>query len=418
MLQRLKRLEEKSRNFVVKHTKLTILIILALIGFFAFISIEALHFSSDPSFCKRCHPSDKPGPLGEVVTWSKSIHARAGVKCLDCHAEPGFMGYMRAKMGGLYDVYGEFIKGPEHKMHILMSTADPLYAAQLVKNDICLFCHSDAMNQKIRSSRIMSLGVTFRLVDSVKNPEFRTQRGLPNILTEAVRPSAKVDPHHKKHFDMGINCVICHAKITHSGITGYRSNMQICFKCHAQKRAEKLNPPADENCLACHRNRESLYPQGPITFGKGDSAVKYEHVVHVAVFGCNACHMALFPMQQDGVKIAFTDHTTGKLCFSCHNGKKAFSYTNCTNCHLKVPVPKAAIVYKPEGVASVTFSHEFHTQFFECTKCHTVIWPMKKGAKKMTMDAMYDGKFCGVCHNDKDAFAATTCDKCHVESKK
>ncbi len=417
MWQWLKRLEEKARNFVINNPKLTILVILGLIAIFTFASIEALHFTSDPSFCKQCHPLDKPGPLGEVATWEKSIHAKAGVKCLDCHGNPGFVGYMRAKMGGLYDVYGEFIKGPEHKMHVLMSSKDPKYAAQLVKNDICMFCHTDAMNQKIRSERIMSIGVSFRLVDSVKNPEFRKKWGLPDILVEPVRPTAKVDPHHKKHFDMGINCVTCHAKITHSGVTGYRSSMKICFDCHDQKRAEKFNPPADENCLACHRNRESLYPQGPITFGKGDAAVKYQHVVHVQSFGCNTCHMALFPMKTDGVKITFADHAAGKLCFSCHNGKKAFAYTTCTNCHAKPPVP-ANIVYKPEGAAPVTFSHEFHTQAFECKKCHTGIWPMKRGIKKMNMDALYDGKFCGVCHNEKVAFAATDCDKCHIEPKK
>jgi c(7)-type cytochrome triheme protein len=43
---------------------------------------------------------------------------------------------------------------------------------------------------------------------------------------------------------------------------------------------------------------------------------------------------------------------------------------------------------------------------------------MKKGAKKMKMDPMYEGKFCGVCHNEKVAFAATECDKCHIEAKK
>ena len=418
MWQWLKRLEEKSRNLVTKNPKLTILIILGLISFITFISIEALHFSSDPSFCKHCHPSSEPGPLGEVATWEKSIHAKAGVKCLDCHGDPGIVGYMRAKMGGLYDVYGEFIKGPDHKMHVLMSSSNPQYAAKLVENDICLFCHSDAMNKKIRGDRVMSIGISFRLVDRVKNPEFRMQRGLPDILNEGVRSTAKVDPHHRKHYDMGVNCVICHAKITHSGITGYRSSMQICFKCHDQRRSEKFNPPADENCLACHKNRESLYPQGPITFGTGDSAVKYEHVVHVEVFGCNTCHMTLFPMKREGVKIAFADHAAGKLCFSCHNGKKAFAYANCTNCHAKAPMPKVPIVYKPAGVAPVSFSHEFHTQAFECQKCHTGIWPMKKGAKKMNMDSMNEGKFCGVCHNEKVAFAATDCDKCHIEPKK
>ncbi len=418
MMQWLKRLAENARNFVAKNTKLTILIILALIAFFIFISVEALHFSSDPSFCKNCHPSDKPGPLGEVATWEKSIHAKAGVKCLDCHGVPGIVGYMRAKMGGLYDVYGEFIKGPEHKMHVLMSTKDPKYAAQLVKNDICLFCHSDAMNKKIRSERIMSIGISFRLVDSVKNPEFRTKRGLPDIVEEGVRPTTKVDPHHKKHLEKGINCVDCHARISHSGITGYRTSMPICFDCHAKKRAEKLSPPADENCMACHRKGEGLYPQTAIDFGKGDSVVKFEHTTHTAMQGCTDCHTALFPMKKDGPTISFADHAAGKLCFSCHNGKKAFAYTDCSNCHAKVPFPKAPIVYKPAGAAPVTFSHGFHTQAFECNKCHTAIWPMKKGAKKMTMDPMYEGKFCGVCHNEKTAFAATDCDKCHIERKK
>lgn len=418
MMQWIKKLAEKARNFITNNPKLTIIIIITLIAFFTFISVEALHFSSDPSFCKRCHPSDKPGPLGEVITWSKSIHAKAGVKCLDCHAEPGFVGYMRAKMGGLYDVYGEFIKGPEHKMHVLMSSSNPQYAAKLVENDICLFCHTDAMNKKIRSERVMSVGVSFRLVDSVKNPEFRIQRGLPDILVEGVRPTAKVDPHHKKHFDMGINCVICHAKITHSGITGYRSSMQICFNCHDKKREEKLNPPADENCMACHRKSEGLYPQTAIVFGKGESAVKFEHTTHIVMNGCTACHTSLFPIKRDEVKIAFANHAAGKFCFSCHNGKKAFAYTDCSNCHTKVPFPKVPIVYKPAGAAPVTFSHEFHTQIFECTKCHSAVWPMKKGAKKMTMDPMYEGKFCGVCHNEKAAFATTECDKCHIELKK
>ena len=71
MWQWLKRLEEKSRNLVTKNPKLTILIIMGLISFITFISIEALHFSSDPSFCKHCHPSSEPGPLGEVATWEK-----------------------------------------------------------------------------------------------------------------------------------------------------------------------------------------------------------------------------------------------------------------------------------------------------------------------------------------------------------
>src|SRR5512139_720232 len=125
MFQRTKAVVVKVKGLVENNLKLTVLALIVLVAGMAFISYEGLHFSSDPQFCQRCHPLEKVGPLGEVFTWRKSKHAMAGVQCLDCHAVPGFIGYMRAKMGGLYDVYGEFIKGPEHKMHILLQSKDP-----------------------------------------------------------------------------------------------------------------------------------------------------------------------------------------------------------------------------------------------------------------------------------------------------
>ncbi len=419
MLKKIKKLEQKLRNFVGNNLKLTLLLLVVLIAAFTFISIEALHFSSDPQFCRNCHPLQEAGPLGEVYTWSKSKHAKAGVLCLNCHAVPGLVGYLRAKMGGLYDVYGEFIKGPEHKMHVLMSSANPQYRAKLVKNDVCMFCHTDSMNQKIRHDRVMSLGVTFRLIDGAKNPAFRKKYGLPDIIAEGVRPTTRVDPNHKKHLENGFNCVDCHAKISHSGIPGYRTAMPICFDCHDAMRKAGKNPPADQNCTACHRNVGDITPKGPISFGKGEEAVTFDHKAHISMNKCNDCHTNLFPMKQGSSKIRFADHGSNKYCYACHNGKRAFSWNDCTMCHTKgAPFPKVPIAYKPSGAAPVSFSHEFHIQVFKCDECHTKIWPMKRGAKKMAMDGMYEGKFCGVCHNGQTAFSATDCDKCHVEAKK
>jgi len=417
MLQKMKNIAQRAKDLVANHIVITILAMLILIGAFTYISIEALHFSSDPSFCQRCHPLTQPGPLGEVWTWGKSAHAKAGVLCLNCHAEPGLYGYLRAKMGGLYDVYGEFIKGPEHKMHVLMSTSDPKYRAQLVKNDICMFCHTDSVNQKIRNRYIMYVGVQFRLIDSVVNPEFRKKFGLPDIITEGVRPTALVDPRHKKHLEMGFNCVDCHAKITHSGIAGYKTRMSICFECHDKVRSQDKKPPSDNDCLVCHQRKDGIVPE-PISFGLGDSAVTFDHGPHTAILKCNQCHPQIFPTKIGSTIISFLDHGKPRFCFACHDGEKAFSWNNCTNCHSKVPFSKMAITYKPTGAAPVSFSHEFHTQVFECNKCHTKIWDMKKGSKKMTMAALYEGKFCGMCHNEKEAFPVTDCDKCHMEAKK
>ena len=45
---------------------------------------------------------------------------------------------------------------------------------------------------------------------------------------------------------------------------------------------------------------------------------------------CNDCHSAIFEMKRQ-VKITMADHTSGKACFACHNGTKAFN--TCTQCH-------------------------------------------------------------------------------------
>jgi hypothetical protein len=75
------------------------------------------------------------------------------------------------------------------------------------------------------------------------NPEFRRKRGLPDIITGELRPETGVDPKHPKHFKNGIDCVDCHLHITHSGIAGYRTSMQLCFDCHDSMRKEGKNPP-------------------------------------------------------------------------------------------------------------------------------------------------------------------------------
>jgi len=53
-----------------------------------------------------------------------------------------------------------------------------------------------------------------------------------------------------------------------------------------------------------------------------------------------------------------------------------------------------------------------------CKDCHNAdVFPkMKQGSVEITMDAIYAGKLCGVCHNGKRAFdAKDNCERCHVK---
>ena len=85
--------------------------------------------------------------------------------------------------------------------------------------------------------------------------------------------------------------------------------------------------------------------------------------------------------------------------------------------------PEAPIVFtKP--VKAVIFSHKVHTMDagLECDSCHDEIFQMEIGAAEAeddyTMQSLYDGKYCGACHDGDTAFASDTrCTVCHIGAK-
>jgi c(7)-type cytochrome triheme protein len=73
-----------------------------------------------------------------------------------------------------------------------------------------------------------------------------------------------------------------------------------------------------------------------------------------------------------------------------------------------------ALKAKVEGMPDIIFSHSKHTAWNGCEVCHPDIFiGIKKGASKYTMIELFDGKYCGVCH-DKVAFPQSDCKRCHV----
>ena len=294
----------KLQKFVVTRPLMFIGLVVIGLAVFTFINIEALHYSSAPKFCATCHPLEKNGPLGEHFTWAKSNHATAGIGCLDCHGTPGFTGYMKAKMGGLKDLYGEIFLSSEHKLKILTQGAsDPAYAAKLVPNGTCLHCHSDAVNASNQKDLLMNVGVSFRTLDGVKNPDFRKTYGLPDIFEGTLRSAT--DPNHKKHvWELGLSCVDCHLGIAHAGQLRNRSSMDICFTCHDARRQgdKKLSPPDNNDCQACHSVQKAVQAG---TLLAGEEPQPW----YMAAISCGDCHSD--PMTPP----------TPATCNGCHPGK-------------------------------------------------------------------------------------------------
>ena len=72
-----------------------------------------------------------------------------------------------------------------------------------------------------------------------------------------------------------------------------------------------------------------------------------------------------------------------------------------------------AIKSKVEGMPDIIFSHNKHTVWSGCELCHPDIFMgIKKGTTKYSMVDLFEGRYCGVCH-DKVAFPQTDCQRCH-----
>jgi c(7)-type cytochrome triheme protein len=82
--------------------------------------------------------------------------------------------------------------------------------------------------------------------------------------------------------------------------------------------------------------------------------------------------------------------------------------------------PQDPIIWvKP--VKSVVFDHKVHTMDggMDCDSCHDDLFEMEAGVAEenedFTMATLYEGGYCGACHDGDTAFASNTrCTTCHI----
>ncbi len=89
-----------------------------------------------------------------------------------------------------------------------------------------------------------------------------------------------------------------------------------------------------------------------------------------------------------------------------------------TGAALAVPGGKT-LEFNKSPMGTVIFDGTLHKeQGLKCKECHNkdTFPKMKQGAVEITMDEIYAGKLCGVCHNGKRAFDAQgDCARCHIK---
>jgi len=70
------------------------------------------------------------------------------------------------------------------------------------------------------------------------------------------------------------------------------------------------------------------------------------------------------------------------------------------------------IMKQTRNMPYVLFPHGSHTEWLACESCHPKPFVATAGANRVTMNDMYQGKFCGICH-DRVAFDTFACERCH-----
>jgi DmsE family decaheme c-type cytochrome len=122
---------------------------------------------------------------------------------------------------------------------------------------------------------------------------------------------------------------------------------------------------------------------GPVTL---DGAVHAEKGLQ-----CPDCHTGLFEQRHGAAHITFADHTSGKFCYACHDGKTAFAPVgNCNRCHAE---PQSA----PAAVAGKSWSAT-------CLRCHGT-GPQVLALSRTRHGVGADGRTpdCTSCHGRSEA---------------
>ncbi len=66
------------------------------------------------------------------------------------------------------------------------------------------------------------------------------------------------------------------------------------------------------------------------------------------------------------------------------------------------------------GMRPAVFPHWFHRIRFRCKVCHGDLgFEFKAGGNDITMLKIFDGQYCGACHNGQIAWSVENCTLCH-----
>lgn len=303
---------------VIKQMKWSVRIAL-LIAIMIFFSGGAIVITGQPGFCNSCHIMN---PFYE--SWENSSHSH--VNCLDCHLNPGLVGYAKGKINGLAQLVACLSGRVGTKPNATVVNASCLRSE----------CHS---TEELVTKNLVYSGMKF---------------------THEVHVDKVVD-------GIKITCGLCHSHV--EGNEHFSVNKEVCFTCHFLKGSERDDRLVQTSCQSCHEVPDKVIERGFVSINHAefvsykascdDSCHKkeIEKPAQVSANACLNCHDYDMEREPNSVKLhaihtdpeelatytghEHTTHTIKVECFACHGkvnhgrseATSVAGMMDCQDCH-------------------------------------------------------------------------------------
>lgn len=378
----------------------------------AFGSFRAYEFTESVTFCgQTCHTVMNP----EFTAYNASPHAR--IRCVECHVGSGAESYVRAKMGGvrqLYkvitDSYDKPIKTPVHNMRAASETCAKCHWSEKFHGDVIKVFNHYGYDEK------STLNQT-RLLIKVGggNPETGPVSGihwhmnLGNDITFVSTDERRQDIAYIRMKDMNGNVVEYfdrESKVTQAEIDKAEKRRMDCIDCHNRPTHVYLSPnQAIDKSLEAGRLDLSLpFIKSKTVEVLSGTYETNEQAVAAIANGIDDFYKTSYPdiysAKKSSVDFAVTEtqriyqtyffpemktdwrahpnnigHLTVQGCFRCHDGqhfsKEGKAIRNdCNICHTTIDQTYGGkTVTSPDG----NFNHPQNLGdkgSWQCSSCH------------------------------------------------
>ena len=214
--------------------------------------VKGVHYTESPAFCGLCHIMD---PF--TKSWEQGPHTNTS-RCYDCHADPGLVGFVKAKYRGAKELYS----------YLFTDVTSEDIELESIPTRRCKNCHEDAHSEDEFSDRIFP--DIRETGDSQPCQQCHTEMGhlgLTEEETEAYEPkyaswnySEFMDNYHHEN---KVTCAACHG----SSYPEEKASIENCEECHGgydvqSELTSDVQPnPHDSHlgeirCTACHKSHQ------------------------------------------------------------------------------------------------------------------------------------------------------------------